>query len=209
MTTLPRSTVLAVLLAATPPAIVLAQAPRRAADNPCFRARPAPECSVFFITNAGGYIRPGRTNAGSPLRAIVDWGVMVNGSPRHAIGGSWFVTLDQEDFTTGPVVRYRRWFERDRSLDVALGTAVAGGQLKAGSILGLVKYNPVHWLGVGVRPEYLRRSAFNCGPLTCTEYTATSVRVYGGVEFGWFPGLVLSFSGGVALLVLVAAYAGS
>jgi len=209
VTTLSRSIALAVLLAAAPPATVLAQAPRRAADNPCFRARPAPECSVFFITNAGGYIKPGRTNGGSPLRAIVDWGVMVNASPRHAIGGSWFVTLDEDDFSTGPAVHYRRWFEGNRSLDVALGTTVAGDNLKAGSILGLVKYNPVHWFGVGVRPEYLRRSAFTCGPSTCTEYTATSVRVYGGVEFGWVPGLALSLGGGAALGLLVAAYAGS
>lgn len=207
MTTLPRSISLAVLLAAASPPLVLAQAPLRAADNPCFHARPAPECRVFFITNAGGYFTPRSTNGSTSLRAIVDWGVMVNVSPRDAIGGSWFVTLDEDEFTTGPVVRYRRWFEGDRSLDVALGTAVAGGQLKAGSILGLVKYNPVHWFGVGVRPEYLRRSAFTCGPLTCTEYTATSVRVYGGVEFGWVPGLVLTLGAGAALGVVIAAFA--
>ena len=207
MTTLPRSTALAVLLAAAPPSIVLAQAPHRAADNACFRARPAPECSVFFITNAGGYFKPGRTDGGS-VRAIVDWGVMANAGPHHAIGGSWFVSLDSDDFTTGPVVRYRRWFAGDRSLDVALGTVVAGGQLKAGSLLGLVKYNPVHWFGVAVRPEYLRRSAFTCGSSTCTEYTATSARIYGGVEFGWIPGLALSLGGGVALGLLVIALSG-
>jgi hypothetical protein len=203
MTTL-RSTVLAVLLATAPAGSVLAQAPPRSADNPCYRARPAPECSVFFTTNAGGYI--GGTGRDSRLRAIVDWGVMVNASPRHAIGGSWFVTLDEDDFTTGPVIRYRHWFQRDRSLEVALGTAVASGNnLKAGSILGLVKYNPVHWFGVGVRPEYLRRTRFDCGPSTCTEYTASSTRVYGGIEFGWFPGLALSVGGGMAAgLALIA-----
>jgi len=209
MTTLPRSTALAVFLAVAPPAILLPQAPPRAADDPCFRARPAPDCSVFFMTNAGGYIKPGRTTGGSPLRAIVDWGVMVNASPRHAIGGSWFVMLDEDDFTSGPMVRYRRWFERDRSLDVALGTTLASGQLKSGSILGLVKYNPVHWFGVAVRPEYVRRDAFTCGPLTCTQYTETSVRVHGGVEFGWVPGLTLSLGGGVVLGLFAIAFAGS
>ena len=166
MTTL-RSTVLAVLLATAPAGSALAQAPPRSADNPCYRARPAPECSVFFTTNAGGYI--GGTGRESRLRAIVDWGVMVNASPRHAIGGSWFVTLDEDDFTTGPVIRYR------------------------------------HWFGVGVRPEYLRRTRFDCGPSTCTEYTASSTRVYGGIEFGWFPGLALSVGGGMAAgLALIA-----
>lgn len=212
MITLPGLAALAVLLAAAPATIVLAQNPDRAADNLCFRARPAPECSVFFITNAGGYIKPGQTNGGAPLRAIVDWGVMVNTSPHHAIGGSWFVTVDEDDFSTGPVLRYRRWFARDRSLDVAVGTAVAGSggpsQLKAGSILGLVKYSPVHWFGVGVRPEYVRRSVFTC-PGTCTENTATSVRVYGGVEFGSVPGLALSLGAGAALGLLVIALAGA
>jgi hypothetical protein len=44
--------------------------------------------------------------------------------------------------------------------------------------------------------------------LTCTEYTATSVRVYAGGELGWVPGLVLSLGGGVVLGVAVIALAG-
>lgn len=210
MTTLRSSALVGLFLAVAPPSVAAAQDPRRSADDPCFRARPAPECSVFFLTNAGGYIRLGSTSGATPLRAIVDWGVMVNVSRRDAIGGSWFVTLDEDDFSTGPVVRYRRWFERDRSLDVAIGTPIASGQgLKAGSVLGLVKYNPVHWFGVAVRPEYLRRAAFDCSQPTCTEYTATSGRVYAGVEFGGFPGLALSLGGGVALGVIIIAFAAS
>ena len=181
----------------------------REAGSPCYHARPAPECSVFFITNAGGYINPGASRNGTRFRAIVDWGVMVNASPHHAIGASWFVTLDEDDFTTGPVVRYRRWFGRDRSLDVGLGTVVAGGQLKAGSILGVVKYSPVHWFGVAVRPEYLRRSGFTCDVSTCTEHVASSARAYGGVEFGWVPGLALSLGGGAVVGLLAIALAGS
>jgi len=188
---------------------VLPQAPSRGPENLCYRARPAPECRVFFITNAGGYINPGAYRGGTPFRAILDWGVMVNASPRNAIGASWFVSLDEDDFTTGPVVRYRRWFPRDRSLDLGLGTVVAGGQLKAGSILGIVKYSPVHWFGVGLRPEYLRRTAITCGVSACTEYDTSSARVYGGVEFGWVPGLALSVGSGAVLGLLVIALSGS
>lgn len=201
---------MAVLLVALAVASAPAQAPSRSAADPCLRARPAPGCAVFFLADAGGYIKPGSTDEGSPFRAIVDWGVMVNVSPRHAIGGSWFVTLDEDEFTTGPFAHYRFWFERDHSLDVAVGTPVAGGEnLEAGSIFALVKYNPVHWFGVGVRPEYVRRTRFDCGPSTCTQYTESSARVYGGVEFGSFPGLALSLGGGVALAVLVIAVAAS
>lgn len=131
---------------------------------------------------------------------------MVNAS-RHAVGASWFVSLDEDDVMTGPVIRYRRWLGRDGSLEVALGTPVAGGNnVKAGSVLGLVKYSPVHWFGIGVRPESLRRRAFNCVPSACTEFTERSGRVYGGVEFGWVPGFVLSSAGvvlgGLAAIVL-------
>lgn len=65
------------------------------------KSRPVPACSVLFITNAGVYVRPAGTSRGSRFRGIVDWGVMVNASPRHAIGGSWFVTLDEESLGGG------------------------------------------------------------------------------------------------------------
>ena len=199
-----------VLLAAAPLGIASAQTTPRSSNDPCYRARPSPDCSVFFLTNAGLYINPRSTNYSTPWRGIVDWGVMVNVGPRDAIGGSWFVSLDEDDFMTGPEVRYRRWFGGDRSLDVAVGTPLyGGGELKAGSALGLVKYNPVHWFGVAVRPEYLRRTAYDFSQPPYGEYTATSTRIYAGVEFGWFPGLALSLGGGAALGVLVAALSGS
>jgi hypothetical protein len=208
MPALRRSTALAVFLAAAPGAVALAQAPPRSADSPCYHARPKPACSVFFLTNAGVYIQSPRGGGGTPLRGMVDWGVMANVSPRHAIGASWFVTLDQDDFTTGPVLRYRRWFEHNRSLDITLGTPVAASQLKSGSLLGAVKYNPVHWVSFGVRPEYLRYSDYICGPANCAQSLRTSVRVAAGAEIGWAPGLVLSLGGGVVLGLLVLALAG-
>ncbi len=128
-----------------------------------FRAHPLSDCRVFFLTNAGGYLKLSASSSNPPsgtqsnLRAIWDWGVMVNISRRDAIGASWFVTWDEDDVTTGPVVRYRRWFERGRSLDVAVGTPITGaeGELETGSVLGLIKYNFVDWFGVAVRPEYV------------------------------------------------------
>ena len=200
------------LLATASPAIGQSLAPPRSADNPCFYARPTPACSVFFLTNAGAYI--GGTEGGISFRGTVDWGVMVNTSPRNAFGGSWFVTLDEEDeFTTGAVARYRRWLGQGRSLDVAVGTPVAGGSnLKPGSILGSVKYNPVHWFGVALRPEVVLHTITACVDVNCTtvtSHTATTGRVYGGVEFGWVPGLALSIGGGLLAGLAAVAYAGS
>jgi hypothetical protein len=193
------------LLAAAPLAIASAETTPRSSSALCYRARPSPDCSVFFLTNAGLYVKP-RSNDSTPWRGIVDWGVMVNVSPRDAVGGSWFVTLDENDVTTGPEVRYRRWFGRDESLDVAVGTPLNRGQVEIGSVLGLVKYNSAHWCGIAVRPEYVRRRAYDYSQYpNVTRYTVTSTRVYGGVEFGWFPGLTLTLGSGVVLLALIAA----
>ena len=200
MTMMRIPTSIAVLLAALP-ASIPAQAPPRSAGDPCFLARPAPDCSVFFLTNAGGYL---------PGRAIVDWGVMLNTGQRTAIGGSWYLTLDEDDLSTGPVVRYRRWLDQNRSLDLAVGTPIASGQgLKTGSLLAVIKYNPVHWFGIGLRPEYVRRQTSECDSFGCTEQTESSGRVYEGAELGWYAGLTLSFAGGVALGVAVIVFAAS
>jgi hypothetical protein len=202
---------LGALLAAASPAIGQSQAPPRSADNPCFHAHPKPACSVFFLTNAGAYI--GRPEGRTSFRGTVDWGVMVNTSPRNAFGASWFVTLDEEDdFSTGPVARYRRWFGEGRSLDVAVGTPVAADQIKPGSILASVKYSPVQWFGVALRPEAVRRTTYECVDAGCTAtapHTATSGRAYVGVEFGWVPGLVLSIGGGLLAGLAALALAGS
>ena len=51
-----------------------------------------------------------------------------------------------------------------------------------------------------------------CGDASCTAQTtrtASSGRVFFGVEFGWTPGLVLSIGGGLALGLAFLAYAGS
>lgn len=192
----------------TAAAVALAQTLQ--AQDSCFVAKPAPKCSVFFFTNAGGYLKPPRRNGSSPYRVLIDWGVMANASPRNAIGASWFVTLDEDEFTTGPTIRYRRWFDNHRSLDVALGTAITGHEVKTGSVLGLVRYNPDTWFGVGIRPEYVRRRVLTCTPgPRCTEYTATSARVYAGVEVGEYPGFFLSLVGGAFVGLLALLIAGS
>jgi hypothetical protein len=166
-----------------------------------FRAHPLSDCRVFFLTNAGGYLKLSASSSNPPsgtqsnLRAIWDWGVMVNITPRDAIGGSWFVCWDEDDVTTGPVVHYRRWFGPRRSLDLAVGTPVTGGEgeLQTGSVLGLIKYNIVDWFGVAVRPEYVRYGA-----------AGSWARVFVGMEFGWFPGVGLTVVGGAVSAAAIA-----
>src|SRR5712691_8232317 len=121
------------------------------ADRHCYHARPKPACSVFFLTDAGAYVlasAPAHVGSTS-ARALVDWGVMANVGRQDAIGASFFAVSDFDGFTGGPAVRYRRWLGRQASLDVAVGTSIVvskstrnSGQIKTGSLYGLVKWNP-------------------------------------------------------------------
>lgn len=174
----------------------------------CFRCRPYPECRAFFVTNSGGYFQLGARRGANPMRAIADWGAMVNLSSKDAIGGSWFVTVAENELSTGPVLRWRRWLGPTQSLDFAVGTPVAGGNLaRPGSVLGLVKYNPVYWFGIAARPEMVRYDdEYICDDAGCRTVSGTKARLYLGAEVGELPGLVLGASAGVVAGLLVLAF---
>jgi hypothetical protein len=135
----------------------------------------------------------------------VDLGVMVNIARRDAIGASWFFSADDDGLTTGPVLRYRRWFDPQRSLDVAVGTPIMGSEeVETGSLYGLIKYNPVHWFGAALRPEYIRRPVYD--PSTDTSHKEGSGRLYAGVEFSGVPGLALSAGAVVVAAAIIVGF---
>lgn len=198
----------------------LAQDPGRdrdsqAADDLCFHARPAPTCRLFGVTDAG--VSVGRTRVVVPgipertkhtTRYIMDWGVMRNLDPRNAIGGSLFLAIDDDGtLSIGPMLRYRRWLNDRQSLDFGVGTPIANnrqtvlsGIARRGSVLGLVKYNPVPWFGIAVRPEVLRGTGYACDPGPCRR-TESTARVLVGVELSERPGAITSgIFGGLLLL---------
>lgn len=203
-----RSVIAAAVFTATCSVALPAQDAERSSGL-CYRPRPRPRCHAFLLTNAGAYVTPTATNGDSRFRGVVDWGFMVNSGPRNAVGLSWFVSLDKDDFTSGPVIRYRRWLDAERSLEIALATPVTNDQIKPGSVLALVKYNPVHWAGVALRPEFVRSQTFACFPGGCAYSTANVGRLYAGVEVGEVAGLTLSLGAGVSALLLALALAGS
>lgn len=190
----------------TPPAPAGTPAPAITsnADHPSMYPRPLPACKVFFLPNAGVYFSITNKNAGETRwRGVVEPGVMVNVTKRDAIGGSWFFIADDDGFTTGPAIRYRRWFARERSLELSAGTPVGSSEdVQTGSIYGLIKYNPVHWFGIAVRPEYVRRPEYS----DSTYSTGSSGRVFAGVEFSGMPGLALASAGVVVAAALIVAF---
>lgn len=189
--------------------LALAAAPATAQDKAfCFQAKPKPACAAFSLTNGGAAFVIGvRTNSGeTPLRGIVDWGAMVNVSTRDAVGGSVLASLDEAGLGIGPAVRYRRWLTQQASFDLAIALPVLttedDGRLRPGSILGLVRWNPVSWFGVAVRPELLQRRVL-VGPGCCEYGTESAGRVSVGLEAGEWPGVVVSSAAGVALVVVI------
>ena len=185
-----------------------------AADEPvpdhglCFRCRAYPECRAFFITNSGLYYQLGARAGATPARAIVDWGAMVNLSPRNAIGASWFISAAENELSTGPVLRWRQWLGTTQSIDVAIGTPIAGGNLlRPGSVLGLVKYNPVYWLGVAARPELARfHDEYVCDEAGCRALSGTKTRLSLGAEVGELPGFLLGTAAGVTAGAVLLAF---
>lgn len=179
-------------------------------DRMCYQARPLPTCRMILLTNAGGYLNLAKPDQGETrLRGILDWGLLVNTGTRDAIGASWFLMLDEDEFSTGPVARYRRWFSNHRSLDITVGTPVSTGSLLPGSVLTMVKYNPEDWAGFAVRPEFVRRTEYVCDTSGCLDRTSSSGRLYVGAEVGWYPGLTLSIGSGIVIGLLIIALAGA
>jgi hypothetical protein len=142
----------------------------------CWRPRPSLSCRVFAVTDFGvlfgltqqGWSPVSANQTGAPAsrgEIISDLGVMWNVGSRQALGATWLIglTFDDAEWLTGPAVRYRRWLTGKQSFDLAVGTAIAPlgddyGNLRRGSVLGLLKYNPAPWVGFAVRAENLRRT---------------------------------------------------
>lgn len=178
----------------------------------CWRAQPIERCRTMILTNFGGYIVSGSQplgGDGASVRAVADYGVLVNVGARSAVGMSLFASLSRNgDFVLGPAVRYRRWLGSRQSIDLALGTPLIG--TADGSTppplapYGLIKYNPAHWVGLALRPELRRNRFVNiCNGNSCTDARHSRFVMSAGVEFGWRPGFAMTVvSGVVGLLVL-------
>lgn len=179
------------------------------APQECYLPRPLPACRLILLTNAGGFLNLDPSTSGeSRFRAILDWGLLANTGRHDGVGASFFVMLDEDEFSYGPVLRYRRWFSERRSLDITVGTPVSPGDLRPGSVLGMIKYNPDDWAGFALRPEYALRRDYVC-TVACVEETKRFTRVYAGAEVGWYPGLAVSIGSAVMLGIMVILLAGS
>jgi hypothetical protein len=182
-----RHAILPLLLALSVPVTVRAQ---QSQAEMCWAAHPQPRCSSFLVTNAGLYTRlVDFAGDEAPVSAVFDGGFMVNVSRRDAVGASYMGSLDN-NHVAGPAIRYRRWLQKDASIDLALGVATSG----ASGALGLVKISPANWVGLALRPNVLRFPYS-----TQRRFVATA-----GLEFSGPPAVAMTALGFLAVILAIA-----
>lgn len=169
----------------------------------CWRARPKDQCSAFVVTNAGAYSRLVKaTPEEGSVAAVLDYGLMVNVTSHDAVGASFFASIET-NAAVGPAVRYRRWFDANSSLDLALGVPTNGRQT---GVFGLVEVNPTDWLGVALRPKLIQASDYtNCTTFPCAPVTRTQFGATAGFELSGPPALAASLVGVLAFVIAIGA----
>jgi hypothetical protein len=168
----------------------------------CWTALPKARCTVLLLTNLGALAEFGGGGSAN-ARLSEDVGLMVNVSPREAVGATFFVTVDKDGlFSMGGALRYRRWLPGFNSLELAVGVRGATNTLDRGAVMGMVKYNIGPYLGLVARPEIAQRCVVSGHWCSSTGAgTTTVLRVSAGVEVGSWPGAVVPVFGGLVGLI--------
>ncbi len=167
----------------------------RADGSPlCWHAQPAAGCRVFVLTDFGVYADITGQHAGR-FRALGEWGLMVNVTPRDALGASFFLSVSSPSpdgaWQSGPALRYRHWTSPRSALDLAIGYRGRTPN-DQGAVFGLFKYSPTPLVGVALRPEVVPKSCPVGMCCVCNQTGwASSVRVLAGLELAEVPGFVV------------------
>jgi hypothetical protein len=96
----------------------------------CLRSQPSPACKVFAITEFGfshRLISDERSLSAKRWLWTAEIGAMVNSKTKSAWGATLFCAVDYTDAWWGVRPRYRHWFNRVTSLDLAPGIILNRG----------------------------------------------------------------------------------
>ena len=212
-----RRTVALVLLVAFLPA---ADARGQTDSQPgrvCFRARPAPTCRAFWITEITAYQRfwgtaftqeyPGFRAQHEHLGGHLSWeiGGMVNRGSESAVGAAVQVGFGYSGNRRGLTGRYRRWLAGGRgTLDYAAGLLRGQASLPyphvsvgAHGLTGDVSMGWMDLVALSGRADLLRAAN--------GDYVSA---VYGGVRLGSYPAIVATAVYAALIALLVTALAG-
>lgn len=192
---------------ATPPDVA-AKAPAPARPHVCFRGRPLPRCSAFWITEFGLAAR--LTPAEFANGPLYTWelGGMKNRGTRNALGAALFVEGSDEGGAWGLRPRYRRWLNPKTTLDLAPGIAIGGDRNLTPGFSGHVALNFADYFAltstirVARRYEYVPATLSPAGyPLSYTEVPSIRAAWFGGARLGALPGTIVGVAIPTAVIV--------
>ena len=170
-----------------------------AAEQPahwCFRGRPSPRCSAFWLTEAGVAAHVAG-NQPYETAALFTWelGWMVNRGSSRAFGIAAFGQAGGAMAAVGIRPRVRFWLNPSMSLDVAPGLAVYSSDGGAPGFSGHVGLNFGDYAAATVHVVALRPRTFD---------TSRSMRtaVFAGGRFGSVPGTVTGVGGPLVVLAI-------
>ena len=169
------------------------------AGQTCFRARPQPRCTMFWVTefSVTPRLNANSSGGGGPNYYYTwDLGAMANSGAHTALGGAVFLGGEDDGFRVGLRFRYRRWISSTTTFDVSPGVLVAGGDNKRAprwpGFTGSVAVMHRDLVGLAAQLELVPDSA-----------RAVEAAWYGGVRFGSYAGIVLSVVGPLLVLVIL------
>ena len=199
-----RIVAIAALAVLAAPLAARAQAPHDSARTEalCWTARQAPRCRVMLLTNLGVYADLVQAGGSSNPRLTEDAGLMVNVSPRDAVGVTVLFTATTEGYLSGgPTLHYRRWVNGVNAWDFALGVRGAVRGSDQGAVTGLIRYNFGPYFAVALRPEYVRSDPSpGCRPVGpggggCGA--GGGLRLSAGFEIGSWPSVAVALVAGL------------
>ena len=173
-----------------------AQEPAGASPAACFRGRPLPTCSGFWIVESGLAVRLNSTvglGQTMPGLATFEVGWMRNRGERTALGATAsFGVGPQPGFGTGYYLaikpRWRRWLSPTTSLDLSPGLIISSEERFPG-FTGSADLNFGDWVSWTTQLQVVK-PLFGGG---------TDVGVYSGLKLGSYGGLI---TGGAAAILL-------
>jgi hypothetical protein len=183
--------------------MLLSPSPESAAD-PCFRGRPADECSCFWITEFSYSRRlgdlPVEWDVGDGRWLLTaEIGQMANLKQGRALGGSLFAGFDDRGSRVGVKLRGRRWISRVTAVDAGAGVLFAGHdnhyRPSFPAFTGHIGLMHGDLIGATVRLEVIPGKP---KPEISTQPIGTDVAWYVGVTGGSYLGILV----GTATLIL-------
>ena len=178
-------------------------------SSTCFRGRPLPRCSVFWLTEFG--VAPRLTPDGRDDGPLYTWelGLMKNAGRRDALGGSFFIEGADDGAGWGIRPRYRHWLNSRFSVEVAPGLMLRHSSYTSVAFSGQVAINFSDYLALTTTVRVFQHTiylpvAFNPEgyPNSYVPASRTSAALFGGVRLGGLPGTITGI--GVPLAVFVA-----